>query len=213
VFVALGAAIRRRQAAPSAIGPASIGKQFGAAERLIQVYLNIHGGVWVAVVAILCITVIAIYSINATSTAGSTVAAVETRRMDVLPQAGNCDQPAQPAHDAPQICQAEGFGVARADARTSDQRRRTAIQAAEIDAAASLLEQIVGAIYARITATKDGQIDRDSIEKVVRGWLPTRADIVSETYDDAIGEATIVVEMVLTEDLLQEIRQSIATTQ
>lgn len=208
VFVALGAAIRRRQVPPPAIGAASNGKQFGAAgERLIQFYFNIHGSVWVAVVAILCITVVAMYSINAATTAGPAAADVTTRRMDVSPQAGGGEQPVQPAHEAPQVYQAEGFGIAGADARTGDQRRRTAIQAAEIDAAATLLEQIVGAIYARIMATEDGQIDRDSIEKVVRGWLPTRAQTIAESYDEITGEATITLQLVLSEAALQEVRQ------
>ena len=81
-----------------------------------------------------------------------------------------------------------------------------------LDANAILLEQMVGAIYKRIVEPENSQLDRDSIAKVVRGWLP-RSQIVRETYDDAVGEANIVVEMALTEELLKEIRQRSASNE
>jgi len=82
-----------------------------------------------------------------------------------------------------------------------------------LDANAILLEQMVGAIYKRIVETENSQLDRDSIAKVVRGWLPRSSQIVRETYDDAVGEANIVVEMALTEELLKEIRQRSASNE
>lgn len=204
--LALGAAIRR-QVAPPAHGAGGSGKkQFGVAEKLIQ-------SVWVAVMAMLCVTVVALHRIHETATAGPATAGAATQRMDLSPQSGGGEPPVQPAHEALHVYRAEGFGIAGVFAKTSDQRRQTAVKAARLDANAILLEQMVGAIYKRIVETENSQLDRDSIEKVVRGWLPRRSQIVRETYDDAVGEANIVVEMALTEELLKEIRQRSASNE
>ena len=206
VCLALGAAIRR-QVAPPAHGAGGSGKkQFGVAEKLIQ-------SVWVAVMAMLCVTVVALHRIHETATAGPATAGAATQRMDLSPQSGGGEPPVQPAHEALHVYRAEGFGIAGVFAKTSDQRRQTAVKAARLDANAILLEQMVGAIYKRIVETENSQLDRDSIEKVVRGWLPRRSQIVRETYDDAVGEANIVVEMALTEELLKEIRQRSASNE
>jgi hypothetical protein len=187
MFLALGAAIRRQVAPPAPPAP--------------QVYVN--GSVWVAVMAMLCVTVVAMHRIPSTATDGPEHTVPP--RVDLPLQSGGCKQPVQPAHET-LVYRAEGFGIAGAKAKTSDERRRSAVKAAMLIANATLLEQMVGAIYKWIVETEDGQLDRDSIVKIVEGWLP-RSQIVCEIYDDAVGEANIVVEMVLTEELLQEIRQ------
>lgn len=215
LFVALGTALRRRHPPLPPPASASVDKQFGVAERLLQIYLNIHGSVWVvvvAVVAMICVTTLAFHSIDA-ATASGTAAADSARNSGSASQAGGTVDPVQLAGEVQFVYQAEGYGRARAEAKTSEERRRTAIQAAEIDAAAKLLEQIIGSVIERITTMEDGQIDKDHVERVVRGWLPTRAETLGETFDATTGEATVTAQLELSEALLEEVYKRVTATQ
>ncbi|MBE2262207.1 MAG: hypothetical protein IAE92_05660 [Burkholderiaceae bacterium] len=210
-LVVLSAVARRSDSSQSIMNPSHNNPFCG----LVQVYLNVPGGILVAVVAMLCVTAVVVQSVMPAeqpldSPSRSAPASTEIAE---LTQTDDAEQQSVPDRADSAVYQADGFGIAVDDAKTPEHRRQTALQAARLDAAANLLEQIVGSVYERIRTAENGQIEKDTIVQTLRGWLPMRTQTIDETYTDATGVALIRVELVLTEEMLQEIRQHVAAAQ
>ena len=138
---------------------------------------------------------------TATPTATRTSTVAPTATHTATPRPATATPTSPPPTATPTVAAGEkievyaaGIGYPANWANGPAQRERSALQAAELDAKAALVEWINGVDIQKVTIVNQGKVEISVIRQVVEGRL-RGAVIVSQSYDDSarVAEVTVMV--------------------